>query len=333
MKQTIETWSKHAQSTLRLAACLATLSVVIPDVHASTYPSEAVRIVVPYAAGGANDTLGRVIAQGLGEVFKQTFYVDNRPGAGQVIGTDYVVRAAPNGSTLLLGGVTHAINASLLSKLPYDSVKSLTPAVVLATSPLVCVTSAAQGIKDMRSLVRAARENPNKFSYASSGNGAPGHLTVESIKHATGISMLHVPYKGASQPTTDLLSGRVHFYCVSPIPVLPYIKDGSLVALAVTTSERSPVLPDVPTLRETGIDVPDIGTWYALFAPAGTPAEIVEKINEAGRQVLQQPNVQKTLRENGLTAIGNSRDEASRYLITEIGKWRSMIHAAGIRPD
>ncbi|MDX3907811.1 MAG: tripartite tricarboxylate transporter substrate binding protein [Pigmentiphaga sp.] len=318
-----------AAGSAALMALLAAFPSQAQD--ASDYPQEPVRVIVPYAPGGATDIIGRVFAQALGTHFKQTFYVENRPGGGQVIGTDFVARAAKNGNTLLFGTVTHAINATLVPKLPYDSLKDFAPVSVLATSPMVCVVPASLKIRSLREFVDAAKAQPNKFSYASSGAGSPGQLAAEAVKHAAGISVVHIPYKGASQTTADLMSGRVQFLCVSPIPIMAQIKDGSLIALAVTSNERSPILPDTPTMREAGLEVPEIQSWYGFFAPAGTPAAIVERISKVAVESLQDPQVKKMMQENGLTPIGNNPRDATDYLRDEIVKWRKMIEAANIK--
>lgn len=316
-----------------VAAGLGLLISFAPASGAETYPMRPVRLVVPYAAGGANDSFARLLAKGMGERLKQSFIVDNRPGAGQVIGSDAVARSAPNGETLLLGGVVHAINAGLLPRLPYDPVKDFIPISILATSPLVCVVPTSLGIKDMASLVQMAISQPGRISYASAGNGSPGHLAVESIKIATKAPMTHIPYKGASQPINDLLSGLVHFMCTSPISVMPFVKEGKLTPLAVTSNKRSEVFPNVPTLRETGSASREIGTWYALLAPAGTDRSIIDQLNATALEVIKSPRMKEMFKENGLTAVGSSQQEADQYLRSEISGWTQFIKSAGISAD
>ncbi|GAA4342057.1 tripartite tricarboxylate transporter substrate binding protein [Pigmentiphaga soli] len=321
---------RFAAGTVSAAMGLAALQPCLAQGAANGYPKEPVRVIVPYAAGGATDIIGRAFAQAIGANLKQTFVIENKGGAGQVIGTDFVARAAPNGNTLLLGTVTHAVNATLVPKLPYDSIKDFSPATILASSPLVCVVPAALGIRSLPDLIKAAKADPHRFSYASSGPGSPGQLAVEAIKHAAGISMVHIPYKGAGQTTADLLSGRVQFFCVSPIPIAGQLKDGSLVPLAVTSADRTPVLPDVPSIRETGLQVDAIDSWYGILAPAGTPPAILDVLYKAAKASLEDEGVKKVLKENGLKPIVNTPQEADAYVREEIVKWRKMLQAANI---
>jgi tripartite-type tricarboxylate transporter receptor subunit TctC len=312
-------------------ALLALAAATPTGAHANDpYPSKPVRIIVPYAAGGANDTVGRLMAKGLSDQLKQSFIVDNRPGAGQVIGTEMVARSAPNGETILMGGIVHAINPGLVPKLPYDSIKDFTTVSVFATSPLVCVVPESLGIKDMQSLVNVAKADPKALSYASSGSGSPGHIAVESIKAAAKISMVHVPYKGATQPVGDMMGGLVQFYCTSPISVLPYLSAGKLRALAVTSAKRFPVLPDVPTLAEAGVPAMPIGTWYAFLVPSATDRAIVDTLNKATREVLKDPAVLEVLSKNGLTTLPGGQAESERFLKEESDKWTRFVKEAKI---
>ncbi len=322
---------RTAAQLLAASAALAWAGSGIAQGNAANYPSEPVRVVVPYVAGGATDIIGRVFAQAMGKELDQTFVVENKPGAGQAIGTAAVARAPAHGYPLRLGTGTHAITETLVDKLPYDSKKDFALATILASSPMVCVVPATLGIKSLDELVDAARQDPDKFAYASSGAGSPGQLSVEAIKHAAGINMLHIPYKGAAQTITDLMSGRVHFLCVSPIPIMAQLEDGSLIPLAVTSAERTSVLPDVPTVRETGLDADVIESWYGIIAPAGTPEGILERLYQAARASLQDEQVKATLEDNGLKAVVNTPEQAETYLDEEIVKWRNLIEAANIK--
>lgn len=325
-----KTWSSFFTGRSLIRQLTLALCAVAPAVALSQETARPMRIVVPYAAGGANDTFARVMAKGLTDRLKRPVIVENRPGGGLVIGTEIVARAAPNGDTILLGSVVHAINPGLVPKLPYDSVKDFTPVAVLATSPLLCVVPTSLGISDMKSFVRAVKERPSAFAYASSGNGAPGHLAVESIKAAAGIEMTHIPYKGASQPITDLIAGVVQFYCASPIALLPQIKEGKLRALVITSDKRFELTPGVPTLREAGVNAEPIGTWYAFLAPAGIDPKFVETLAAASKSTLQDPAIVEVVAKSGLTIIASTPKEAEKFIREETDKWTRFVKAKKI---
>ncbi|QHE87553.1 Bug family tripartite tricarboxylate transporter substrate binding protein [Hydrogenophaga sp. BPS33] len=320
-----------------LGACAATLVVAgiagIPQaVQAQDpYPSRPVRIIVPYAAGGANDTIGRLMAKELSERLKQAFVVENRPGAGQVIGTELVARSEPNGETILMGGIVHAINPGLVGKLPYDSVKDFTTVSVFAEAPIVCVVPATLGINDLKSFIEAVKKNPKNFTFASSGNGAPGHLAVESIMAAAKISMVHVPYKGTAQPVTDMLAGLVQLYCPSPSGVLPYLRNGKFKALAVTTAKRDPALPDVPTLAEAGLKANTVGTWYAFLVPSATDRRIVDILHKTTSDITKDPAVATAFANIGVTVQSHTQAESEKFVRDETTKWTRFVKDLNIK--
>ena len=319
----------------RLARYLAAILAIaaLPCAAADDYPQRPIRLIIPYPPGGAGDIIGRMLSAKLGDAFGRQVVADNRPGGGQVIATQIAARAAPDGYTLFLASTTHAINPGLLRELPYDSIRDFAPITIVADSPLVFVAHPSLGVSSIKELIAAAKARPGRINYASSGPGTGGHMSFELLKSMTGIDLVHVPYKGAGPALVDVLGGQqVQLLCTSPLPTLPQIRAGKLVALAVTGRMRSRAAPEIPAVAET---LPGFEStlWYALLAPAGTPQAIVKRVHDETARVLKQPDVSAQLLVQGADPIGSSPQEAGKFLQSEITRWGALIRKAGIRAD
>jgi tripartite-type tricarboxylate transporter receptor subunit TctC len=318
----------------RIAAVAGLLALVAGTAAAQTYPSKPVRFIVPYPAGGATDILGRTVGQKLSERWGQPVVVENRAGAGGNLGSDLVAKAAPDGYTIGLGNnATHATNASLYPTMPYDTERDFAPVSLLAAVTNVLVVNPQVRAKTVADLVRIAKAEPGRLDYASTGSGSAAHLTGELFKTAAGIEMVHVPYRGGPPAVTDLVSGQVKAMFATAPSVLPQIQAGRLTALAVTSARRQPGLPDVPTVAESGFPGFESDAWFAVFAPAGTPAEIVARLNADIRAVLAQPEVVARLKEQGFEVATSTPDELRRHVTAEIAKWGAVVKASGAKPD
>jgi len=297
---------------------------------AQGYPDRPIRMVVPYPPGGAADLIGRILGKKLAEYLGQQVIVDNRPGGGQIIGTEIVAKAAPDGYTLFQASVTHGINPGLVPKLPYDSVKDFSPISLLATSPLVLVVHPSVPVKSIKELIALAKSRPGQLNYASSGNGSGGHLATELFRDMTHINVVHVPYKGAGPALTDLIAGQVQLMITSPLAAVPYAKNGKLRLLGVSSKKRSPAMPDVPAIAEI---VPgyEATLWYAFLAPAGTPGDVISKVNAATQKALASPDVRELFSRSGVDAQGSTPEQLGKHIRDEIEKWRRVIRAAGIK--
>lgn len=316
------------------SAVLAATLVYAPAHAADTYPTRAIRVIVPFTAGGAADIIARLMGARLTETFGQSVVVDTRPGGGTVLGTEIVARANPDGYTLGLLATSFALNVGLLPKLPYDTMKDFSPITLAVDTPLIFVVPASLPVKNMPELIAMAKSKPNRVIYGSSGQGTSGHLAIELLSFKTGITMLHVPYKGAGQALIDLLGAQINVVCTSTLPALPHVRSGQLRGLAVTTAMRSRAAPDIPTVAEAA-SIPGYraSTWYALFAPARTPAPIVSQLHRAATQALKVPAVVEQLAAQGGDPIANTPDELRRFLQNEIDVWSKIIRQAGIRPN
>lgn len=288
------------------------------------YPDHTIRLVVPFVAGGSTDTLGRVLAQKLSEKLGQPIVVDNRPGAGGNIGTEYVARATPDGYTLILGTIsTHGINPSLYRNIPFNAEKAFTPIALLISTPNLLVVPASLPVNSVADLVALAKAKPGKLSYASAGVGTSGHLQSELFKSVERLDMTHVPYRGSSQAVIGLISGDVQMAFDNVPFELPHIKAGKLRALAITAQHRSPLLPQVPTMSELGIHGFEFGAWYALLAPAGTPMPVVNELNRDINEILAMPDVQAKL--PGTEVLGGTPQRAATFISSEVAKWKKVI--------
>jgi len=304
-----------------------------------TWPTRPVRIVVPFAPGGTTDILARALAPELGKAFGQTFIVENRAGAGGNLGADVVAKAPADGYTLVMGTVgTQSINPSLYPKMPYDAVKDFAPITLVAGVPNVMVMNpakaAADGITDVRSFIAYAKAHPGQLNMASSGNGTSIHLAGELFKTMTGTYMVHFPYRGSGPALLDLIGGTMDVMFDNLPSALPQIRAGKLVALAVTSSQRSAALPEVPTVAEAGpIKGFEASSWFGLLAPAGTPAEIVNRIQQETSKALASPVLKERLQSQGAVPGGMSSADFVRFIAAETRKWSAVVKASGAKVD
>ena len=322
----------HRRQFLHLAAGAAVLPALPRIARAQGYPSRPVRIIVGFAAGGTTDILARLIGQWLSERLGQPFVIENRPGAGTNIGTETVVRAPPDGYTLLLVPTASAINATLYGKLNFDFMRDITPVGGLSREPIVMLVNSSVPAKTVPEFVAYARANPGRVIMASGGNGTPAHVSGEMFKMMAGVDMVHVPYRGAAPAMTDLLAGQVQIYFGPLVASIEYIKVGKLRALAVTTARRSVVLPDIPTVAEffPGYEA---SNWYGVGAPKNTPAEIIDKLNKEINAGLSDLKIKARLADLGAMVIAGSSSDFGRLIADETEKWAKVLKSAGIRPD
>jgi tripartite-type tricarboxylate transporter receptor subunit TctC len=300
---------------------------------AAAWPERTVRIVVPFAAGGPADALGRVLADKLATAWKETVVVDNRGGAGGNIGAEIAARAAPDGYTLLVNPSNHVINASLYEKLPYDPMADFTPLTEIASYMLVLVVHPSVPATTLAEFVAYARAQPQGLAVANASTGSPTHLTAALFAQAAGLSFVHVSYRGAAPASADLLGGQVKAMFNNPINALPQIKAGSLRALAVTGRERLALLPDVPTVAESGYPGFEASTWYGLFAPARVPGPVAAKISADAIAALKLPDVRAKLTAQGFDVIASDAQAFADLLVTERAKWAAVVKAAGLKPE
>ncbi|MBC7779620.1 MAG: tripartite tricarboxylate transporter substrate binding protein [Proteobacteria bacterium] len=313
--------------------CGVLLFAGAPIATAQGPSSKALRLIVPYPAGGGTDALARTLAPEIAEVLGQPVIVDNRPGANGIIGSDAVARAKPDGSTLLLTIATHAINPLLYSKLPYDTDTDFVPVTLIAEYPFVLVVNPALPVKSAKELIALARKRPGAIAYASSGNGSGPHLGMELFASMAGVEMIHVPYKGASPATTDLLGGQVQAMLNNFLASASLIRAGRLRPLAVTGARRSPAMPELPTLAESGLPGYDVNGWYGLLAPRGTTAAAAVLLQEAVAKALRRPAVAERLAVDGALAVANTPAAFTKYLQVETDKWAKVIKRAGLKPE
>jgi len=301
---------------------------------AQSFPSKPVTLVVPFPPGGALDVVARGLAEQMRTDLGQPVIVDNRAGAGGTVGSAAVARAAPDGYTVLFGSVaTHAIAAGLYPKLPYDPIGDFAPITQLTSSPLVLTVSPALKAASVAELVAAAKAQPGKLNYASTGNGTAVHIAGEAFRMAAGVDVLHVPYKGGPQATTALLSGESGYMLANPQLVLSFVQSGKLRALAVTGPARIESLPGVPTLKEAGVGGVDITTWFGLWAPKGTPAAVVERLNAAARKALATAEMKRQLEAQGDGPVGSSVADFTAFVRAEHKHWVAFVQTAGIKVD
>ena len=322
-------WIKQLAATLVATAALATASG--PAAAQDTYPSRAVKLVVPYAAGGPADMLARMVADKLAPRLGQPVVIDNKPGAGGHTGGEQVARSTPDGYTLVLTTIAHNGAVKLYGKLRYDPTTELVPVVLLAESPSVLLINDQVPAKSVAELLAYARANPGKLSYASAGNGSAMHMAAELLAYMTKIQYVHVPYRGGAPAMADLLGGQVQLMFDSVGTAHQYIKTGKVRALAVTSPKRNPSLPDVPTLDEAGVPGYASMPWYTISAPKGVPQPVVDKLNAEINAVLKMPDVVQRLDGLGVLAIGGTPADAQRRNEVETRKWSAVIDAAGIQ--
>lgn len=319
----------HARAGIAAAAaCLA----LAQPAQAQDYPSQPVRIVVPFAAAGTSDTVTRILSQPLGQAWKTPVVVDNRPGAGGNIGSDIVAKSAPDGYTMLMGTVaTHGINASLYKDLSFDPVKDFAPVSLVASTPSVLMVNKSVPVSTVAELIAYAKEKPLYFG--SSGNGSSHHLAGELFNSMADLKMTHVPYRGTAAAITDLIAGRVQVIFDTLPSALPHIKSGELKPLAVTSLKRDPALPELPTIAEAGLPGYEVGSWYGLLMPAGTPDGIVKTASETVARVVRDPDTNGRLLAQGATPVGSTPAEFAAHIERELAKWAPVIKASGAQVD
>ncbi len=311
---------------------LLLLCALAAPAPAQTYPSKPVRMIVPYPPGGGNDTLGRLFAAKLGERMGQSFLVENRPGAGAMIGTEAAAKSPPDGYTILLSSIaTHALSPNLYSRVPYDPVKDFAPITLLGIAPTVLVVTADLRAKNLQELIELARKQP--LAYASGGNGTPPHINAEVFKSVAGVDLVHVAYKGGGPALVDLMAGRVQVMLDTAASAMPHVRSGKLRALALSAPKRSAELPDLPTFAEAGLGQYDTNAWYSMHAPSGTPPEIVRRLNGELVAILRDPEILARFKQLATEPVGNSPEAFAAFVRAELDKYARIIKSANIKLD
>ena len=300
---------------------------------AQPYPAKPVRFVVGFPPGGGTDIMARLLAAKLPEFLGQPFVVENRPGAATNIATEHVVRSAPDGYTILVTTATMAMNSSFYKKLPFDVLRDLAPVSIFSDSPNVLVVRASLAAKDVGEVVALARAKPGVLNYSSAGTGTTQHMTGELFKLRTGTDIVHVPFKGTGPSLTTLIAGDVDMTFANIPAILPHVRAGRLRALAVAGDKRSDLMPEVPTMKEAGVDGVEVTIWYGVLAPAATPREIVDTLAAAVIKAARSPDIRSRLLEQGAEPIGNTPEEFARQLRAEVARWNKVVAASGIRVD
>jgi tripartite-type tricarboxylate transporter receptor subunit TctC len=319
-----------------LAFAASLLAAMAPDaaMAQAAYPVKPIRFVVPFPPGGGTDILSRALAQKLSESLGQQVVIDNRPGAGGNIGADIAAKAAPDGYTLVMGQTSNlAINPTLFAKMPYDAVRDFAPVTLVTAAPLVVVVPQSSPIRSIRDLIAQARERPGSINFASPGNGTVGHLVGEMFKRQAGIDMVHVPYKGAAAALTDLLGGQVSVYFASGPVAAGQLKGGRIRAIAVTSLKRSPTMPEVPTVAESGLPGFDASSWYGVLVPAGTPRDIIARLHAESVRAMQSPDLRERMTAEGGEPIGSTPAEFAAFIRSETVKWANAIRESGAKVD
>lgn len=301
---------------------------------AQAYPTKPVTIIVPFAAGGTTDILARIVGQALTVEFGQSVVVDNRAGAGGNIGGQAAAKATPDGYTLFMGTVgTHAINASLYKKMPFDPIKDFAPLSRVATVPNLLVAHPSQPFNTVKEMIAYGKANPGKLTFGSPGSGSSPHVSGELFRSMTGTDLLHVPYKGSAPAMTDLLGGQISIMFDNMPSAIQHVRSGKLRPIAVTTAKRSPELPNVPTIAESGVPGYEATSWFGMFAPAGTPAPVLAKLNAAIVKVLNQPDVKKKIAEQGGDVVAETPEQFAAFIKAESVKWGKVVKESGASQD
>ena len=317
----------------RTAAVLACAALATPAFAQPAYPSKPVRIISIFAPGGGNDVICRLVAQQLTERLKQQVIVENRVGANGIVGTEAVARAAPDGYTFTLIPSGHTVNASMYKKLPFDSLKDFTPITLAGSGPLVLAVHPSLPLKNVRDLIALAKSRPGQLTYVSSGIGASGHLAGALFDTMTGTKMEHIPYKGMSLAVSDLMGGQVSMTFGTSLSVIPHVRTGRLRALAVTGAQRSPALPGLPTIAESGVLGYEAGLWYGFVGPARMPPEIVQRLNAEIVAILAQPDTREKLASQGLDARSSTPEEFARIIASDIVRWAAVVQKLGLQAE
>jgi len=318
--------------TRRLATAAVLFLAAAGAQAQQNYPEKAVRLIVPYAAGGNADLLGRVVGQKLGEMFSQQFIIDNRAGANGVIGTELLARAAPDGYTLAFTASGHSINPGMY-KVPYDPIRDFAPIAQTSSTPILIAVTAALPAKNVKALAALAKARPGDLSYSSQGNGSPGHLAGVLFNSMNRINIVHIPYKSTSQAITDLTSGQVQMMYPSATSILPHVKAGRLRAVAIASKTRSALAPEIPTAAESGMPGFEAGIWNGVLAPANTPPAIIDKLHGAIAKIIQSPDVRERILGMGADPALSTPAEFSAFIAAELKKWTKVIKDSGAKPD
>ncbi|MCE2945593.1 MAG: tripartite tricarboxylate transporter substrate binding protein [bacterium] len=321
-------------ATVNLAAATLVGILALPaPAAAQAWPSKPIRMVVPFPAGGGIDTVARIVAPRMSESLAQPIVIENRSGAGGTVGTEVVARAAPDGHVLLAAFASHAMNATLYRDLSYDTERAFAPISLIATVPNILVVHPSLPAKSVGELVALARKRPGEINYASVGNGTPAHLSAELFNTMAGVKMTHVPYKGAPASIIGMITGEAQLTFTTLLIALPHVKAGKLRPLAVATLARSPMLPDVPTVDESGLKGYDSVAWYGLLAPAGTPAAVVDRLHAELVRSVQVPDVRDNLLRQGTDIVASSPARFAQVIREDIAKWTKVVKATGIKAD
>jgi tripartite-type tricarboxylate transporter receptor subunit TctC len=297
--------------------------------NAASYPAKPIRMVIALAPGGGVDTSGRLLGQKFTDAWGQQVVAENRPGAGGTIATELVARAAPDGYTLLMQSMSHAITPALY-KLPYDTIRDFAPVSLFVQSPSILVVHPSLPVKSVKELIAFTKKHPNEILFSSSGVGSGQHLAMELLNRMAGLQLVHIPYKGTAPSILDLVAGRVSVTSASAISTMPHVRAGRLRALAVSSAKRSPSVPELPTIAEAGVPGFAVDQWYALFAPAGTPKEVIAKLYAEIAKTVANPETRQRLLSMGLDPVGMPPEEFTEYVKTETVKWGKLVHEAGI---
>jgi tripartite-type tricarboxylate transporter receptor subunit TctC len=321
-------------ATITIAVLAAGLTAPAPDARAQDYPSKPVRLIVPSPPGDGSDLMARAIGQKLAEAWGQQVVVDNRPGAGGRVGTELAAKAPADGYTWIMGNAgSHGINAAVYKSLPFDVERDFAPITQVMRSPNVLVVSPSLGVSNVSDFVALLKKNPGKYSYGSGGNGSSAHLSAELFKMMAGVDVVHVPYKGATPALTDVIAGQIAMFFGNLPPAMGHIQGGRVKALGVSTLKRTPMLPDVPTLDETGLKGFETVAWFGLLAPAGTPRPIVTRVQADVAKVLQAPDIRERLATLGGEPVGNTPEEFAAIIRGDVAKWKRVVEAAKISVD
>ena len=297
------------------------------------YPSKPVRMIVPFTAGSATDLLARRIAPKMSDNWGQQVVVDNRGGGGGTLGSSIVAKATPDGYTLLVHSIAFAMNAALYSKLPYDPLKDFAGVSQISVGTSLLVVAPTLGVKSVKELIALAKQKPGQLNFSSAGVGSGTHLNAEQFRFAAGIDVVHIPYKGVPEQLVDTMTGRIHYFLTPLVPALPFIRDGRLLALAVSTARRTPVLPDVPTIAEAALPGYEYQAWFGVFAPAGTPRPVVEQISREIARIVELPDIKKQMLNQGEEGRSSTPEAFAQFVRAEIEKTRKIVKLAGIRVE
>jgi tripartite-type tricarboxylate transporter receptor subunit TctC len=326
------TSQKTKKNGSKLLAGIA-LMALASTAFAQAWPSKPISLIVPFAAGGTTDILARTVGQELSKSLGQPVLIESKPGAGATVGANYVAKAKPDGYTLLMGAVHHTIASSVYRKLPYDFQKDLAPITTVALVPNVLVVNPNLPAKNVRELLALAKTEPGKLTFGSNGTGTGQHLIGAQFEAMGGVQLLHVPYKGSGPLTTDLLGGQINMSFDTITTVLPHIKAGKLRALAITTNKRSPALPDVPTLDESGLKGFNLGTWFGILAPAATPKDIITRLNTELVKIINSPDFRKKMDDLGAEPIGNTPEQMERQIKEDTERFAKLVKDAKISAE